>query len=73
MGYGELAERHSDTIRDEMVARSVQVSALKQLNDPAKLAAVTARRDQANQTMTDNVRINAPVTPGLPQKLSDFS
>jgi hypothetical protein len=47
LGYGELAERNGDTYMGESIARSMQVTALKLLNDPARLEAVLARQEQS--------------------------
>jgi hypothetical protein len=47
LDHAELAERRGDSIIGESVARSMQVSALKGLGDQEKLAAVTARQEQA--------------------------
>jgi hypothetical protein len=56
--YGELAERQSDTIMGESIARSVQVVALKHLDEPARQAEVVARRDEASRVMRDNMNVN---------------
>jgi hypothetical protein len=47
LAYGEQAERQGDTVIGVSIARSMQIAALKQLEDPARLAAVLARQQQA--------------------------
>ncbi len=55
LSYGELAERRGDTIIGELIARSMQISALKRLGDQAKLAEVVARGDRAEAARREAV------------------
>ena len=61
LAYGELAERRGDTDMGASIARSMQIAALKQMDDPSKLAAVTVRQEQARAGRSE-VNINTEVS-----------
>jgi hypothetical protein len=67
LAYGERAEQRGDTAMGESIGRSMQVVALKELDDPTRLAAVTERREQADAARLEAGKDSPLVisTPGL--------
>lgn len=71
LAYGERAEQRGDTVLGESIARGMQITALKQLNDPARLAAVSARQEQSQAELLEAGK-ESPLVISTPALLAGY-